>query len=718
MRLSGTRLIHAPWPIGHKGGRVCAVLHASHVETPWRERTLGATNGPAVRVASILRRGDFNRAFKNVRFDANNANVPLPTVVFGTSFVVSGTSTVVFGTTAGVRVWHLNDHGIATSSRPPHCVSESTSVPSTSKLTRERGTHMIDPLVSLAFTVHANKGTYAVLLGSGVSRAASVMTGWEIVLDLIKKVAATSGETPDPDPAAWYKSKFGREPDYAELLDALAKSPEDRLGLLRGYFEPNEAERAQGLKQPTKAHKAVAKLVAMGYVRVVVTTNFDKLMERALEAVGLTPVVVSSPDGLNGMLPLPHQTCCVVKVHGDYTDHRFKNTPVELATYDTASNKFLDQLFDQFGLIVCGWSAQWDGALRAAIERCPSRRFMTYWAARGEPTEDAKRLVAVRGGVTIPIDDADTFFERVSQMVSGIEASGRSRPDTLEALSALTKRWIMDPQQIVALSDLVHEETERAREIAEKVCEQINRNPDAESWDVWFQRLASAVDRLQVICINGVAWGGPQHVRLWTRMLERMLIPVDRHSLPSGVRYFPAMVLLYSMGLVAIANDKLVTLRPVLYEPFEPGPSESAKRKPLVTTSWWTDAQDFFANVPSVPARARVPRSEFLYKLLRASLRRYLPSDADYNWTFDFLEYLIAMCHLEAAPVIGGRDWAPPGRYSWRLNAVDETPLRTERLRINTTWPPVKAGFFGGEDAKAIALHDRLLAFTAGLQWF
>ncbi len=41
---------------------------------------------------------------------------------------------------------------------------------------------MIDPVHSLAFSIQANPGVYAVLVGSGVSRAAKVPTGWEITL--------------------------------------------------------------------------------------------------------------------------------------------------------------------------------------------------------------------------------------------------------------------------------------------------------------------------------------------------------------------------------------------------------------------------------------------------------------------------------------------------------------------------------------------------------
>jgi hypothetical protein len=120
---------------------------------------------------------------------------------------------------------------------------------------------MIDPIVSLAFSLHSNKGVYALLVGSGVSRPAGIPTGWEVVLDLVRKLARLKAEDCEPDPAAWYKDTFGENPDYAELLSEITKSPAERNLLLRSYFEPTEEERQQGLKVPTDAHKALAELV-------------------------------------------------------------------------------------------------------------------------------------------------------------------------------------------------------------------------------------------------------------------------------------------------------------------------------------------------------------------------------------------------------------------------------------------------------------------------
>lgn len=69
-------------------------------------------------------------------------------------------------------------------------------------------------LLQLAFAMYHAKGAYALLLGSGMSRAAGILTGWEITRDLIKQVAAAKGETMDGEPEDWYRQSFGEEPRY------------------------------------------------------------------------------------------------------------------------------------------------------------------------------------------------------------------------------------------------------------------------------------------------------------------------------------------------------------------------------------------------------------------------------------------------------------------------------------------------------------------------
>lgn len=126
----------------------------------------------------------------------------------------------------------------------------------------------MEPHVNLAFGLRAVPGGYAVLLGAGASVSSGVLSAWGVQCDLISKIATAEGaEIPDTDtgPYDWYVNRFGHEPAYDTLLADLARTPSERQALLRSYFEPNETEREQGLKRPTDAHRALARLVASGH---------------------------------------------------------------------------------------------------------------------------------------------------------------------------------------------------------------------------------------------------------------------------------------------------------------------------------------------------------------------------------------------------------------------------------------------------------------------
>lgn len=179
---------------------------------------------------------------------------------------------------------------------------------------------MIDPIVKLAVSMRARRGTFALLLGSGISRSASIPTGWDIVQRLATDIAVGLGEVAPSDPIEWYRGKFGKEPDYSELLEELGQTPAERSLIIKGYIEPTDEERGQGLKLPTDAHQAIAELVASRYIRVIVTTNFDRLLELALTELGITPSVIDSADDLREVIPLAHNDCTIIKVNGDYVD--------------------------------------------------------------------------------------------------------------------------------------------------------------------------------------------------------------------------------------------------------------------------------------------------------------------------------------------------------------------------------------------------------------
>lgn len=163
----------------------------------------------------------------------------------------------------------------------------------------------ITAVTRIAMAMATDPGVYALLCGSGLSHGARIPTGWQVQVDLVRKAAAAQGiDLPtDDDQAVEAFTAAG----YSELLAQLGTTPAARRALLAGYFEPTDDDRAEGRKAPSAAHRAIARLAADGAVRVVLTTNFDDLIEQALTAAGVRHTVWAGDDAIAGAAPLEHQ---------------------------------------------------------------------------------------------------------------------------------------------------------------------------------------------------------------------------------------------------------------------------------------------------------------------------------------------------------------------------------------------------------------------------
>lgn len=560
---------------------------------------------------------------------------------------------------------------------------------------------MNDPMFSMALSVQSNKGVFALLLGSGVSRSAGIMTGWDIVLDLVRKLAHMQGKECEPDPAAWFAAEYGKEPDYSELLGMVAKTPATRSGLLRPYFEPTAEEREQGKKIPTAAHKAIAELVVGGYVRVILTTNFDRLLEEALAGVGIAPVVIDSTDDAIGALPLVHAKCTVVKLHGDYLDPRIRNTPAELASYDKAVEVLLDRVSDEYGLIVCGWSGDWDTALRAAIERCPNRRFPTYWATVGDPGDTAVRLVRHRGGEFIRITGADAFFPGLKERVAGLETFEQRHPLSEKMAVANVKRYIAEEKHRILLHDMVMEETERAFDRLSGAEFPMDGPLDFNTVPLRVARYEASVGVLLSIISNGCFWGEKEHEGLWGRCIERLAKP------PGGVsgyvewlhlRYYPATLALYAGGLAALASSRYETLAALLTKP-----KTIENGKEVIAASMANPVSVLsVAYGRSLPGRGQniLPMNEHVYVLLMGRMKELIPDEAVFEKLFNRFEYFLALACADHFGEDGDVYMCPPGRFSYLNRFHGPTfakGISQEIEEQGAKWPLLAAGMFGGD---------------------
>ncbi|MCF8097218.1 MAG: SIR2 family protein [Desulfarculaceae bacterium] len=577
---------------------------------------------------------------------------------------------------------------------------------------------MLDPLISLSFSIYSSKGVYALLLGSGTSRAAGVPTGWEIILDLIEKIAHQLGEDCEGNPTDWYTEKYGKEPIYGDLLKELAKTPAERRDLLRSYFEPTDDEREQGVKLPTKAHNAIADLIINGYVKVVITTNFDRLLEHALQQRGLQPTVISTPDGASGAIPLAHSDCTILKVNGDYLDERIKNAPNELSNYARPIASLLKRIFDEYGLIVCGWSADWDHALRAAIERHSGRRFSTYWAIRNKKSDIASKTIKLINAEPINISDANSFFTDIKENINSLEEFERPHPLSTKIAVNSLKRYIQS-EQTIRLHDLVMSAS--GQSIGELLKDKYSYNMPIDS-ELAIKRIRTYENDIEVLLnlmAYGFFWAKTEHLSILTPQIQRIANAIERGDGFRDwitLRRYPALLLFYAAGVSSIWSNNFRNLH-LIFENIMIRENEKEVPSYMVLNNHKILAHTSQRNLAGIGGHI-TPLSDHINVLLKDLFSQIIPEEYEFDKCFDIMEYLIALCFLDHTLHTSRGDpmvWAPFGRFGWRNIEYDRwTAQKYFVENINkhgNEFAPLKAGFFDGNASKLTETMDKLQDF-------
>lgn len=416
----------------------------------------------------------------------------------------------------------------------------------------------------VSIPIYSNKGAYALLLGAGVSRGTGVPTGYEIEKDLIRKIAAVSNvDIGQHEPHEWYKDKYGKEATYTSLLDEVVKTPTERVQLMKNYFEPTEEERDNGLKLPTKTHKAIAKLIKAGYIRVVITTNFDRFLEQALRDENVEVTVITGKEDIDKALPLMHSGPMIVKVNGDYQSCKFLNTTEELKNYPRKMKDYLKRIFEDFGLITCGWSARWDKALIEILRKSPKSRYTSFFTYVNELEKDLLCASKYRNGINIRINSSDEFFSEVYERVVAMENLYNKKDIDKDVFVARIKRYICKPEYKVELDELIESELNNA-------CKVINENETydfsytqegfSEKFTEYLSKHLGAIDKLIPAAIAIVRWGTNECQNDLVKVIQKLcILRIPKKSKRSSAEYFhliAAQLLVHSLGVACIYYEK------------------------------------------------------------------------------------------------------------------------------------------------------------------
>jgi hypothetical protein len=503
---------------------------------------------------------------------------------------------------------------------------------------------MNDTFISASYSTFVNKGAMALLIGSGVSRESEIPTGWDVTLDLIRQIGVMNGEKVLEDPEAWYKEKFGINPDYSLLLERLTNSSEERINLLKHYFEPTAEQVEESIRVPSQAHKYIAKLVQDGYVRVIITTNFDRLIENALKEIGIEPVIISNPNYIESVMPLMHSKITIIKLNGDYLDTGFLNLKGELSKYDDRYEPLMSQVFENFGLISCGWSGLWDTALVDSLKSHNKFRFTNFFTYRSEPSDPLRSISEYRKGYLVPIDNASFFFKELYENVAALDQLGNRHPLTEQLAIQRAKKYVASPESRVQLADLT---LDLSTSTLESIKFDFSRAPTSQSIIENLEMCLSRIRPLSAMLAQVVYWSDENHFQTW-KNVELMALEIPQRfnnnswSDWDGISKVPAVILRYSIGIAYVAAKKWTLLRSL----HEITAKQSYQKKNILKL---TDPEVAIksGHFHSTGYKFKTPVSKKLYEYFSPLFAPILPTNELYTDAFDMYEIISALMYMK-----------------------------------------------------------------------
>lgn len=586
-------------------------------------------------------------------------------------------------------------------------------------------TYPLSPLDQLALNIAAAPGQHLLLLGSGVSRSSGIATGWEITLDLIRRAAKVQGEDIQSTEAVeWFRKATGNEPRYSGVLQMTGPTKQSRQQLIRSYFE-RQATEPEGSKRPTKAHRAIAAMVKGGFIQLIITTNFDRLMESALEEVGVASVVIATPAQFVGAAPLHRNTCTVIKLHGDYLDSEILNIDAELESYTSNMNKLLDRVFDEHGVVACGWSAEYDPALRSAIERRKSRRYSSYWTHTVPLQDVASTLIQGQSIIPISITNADVFSTELESKVQAAASMAGPHPMSEALTLAEATRALAQPLPLISF-----------REIAIRTLRDVEANLQqsgilkTQGVQVTAAEVTSRVQNiiaitrpLRRIFENAVFYRDAETTEATVTCFRSLLAlaAINRSGLThlmSANRAVP-MAFHAGVGIAAAASGNFKAFAKMLDLPDPLREERGAK----VSSSYYLSSVVPENQLVLGRERNHTPVSDLFHEALREEFRELIPDDTHYDRLFDYYELLVGLARISTPmtgqPIADGASytWAPSGRFIWRRDPDHDSSqniwqrMKAEYEERGAQWPPLAAGLFKNNPEIIKASFDAAMAF-------
>ncbi|UNX53999.1 SIR2 family protein [Georgenia sp. TF02-10] len=317
------------------------------------------------------------------------------------------------------------------------------------------------PTFARSWTVQAP--ALAWLLGAGTSASAGVPTAGQVVDDLLVRLYASSfgvvrQDLDESDPAvmdrihAHFRTiaglpQLGSPGDYSAVLEAVMPDDGARRAYLRQMLDG---------RSPSYGQRVLGAFLVEGKTRLVMTTNFDQLVEGAASdarthaGAGAPLLAVASLGSTDRAARAVSDSTwpLLVKLHGDFQESRLKNLDRELQEQDEVLRQTVVDASRQFGLVVAGYSGRDESVMAMLSDAAGEPRGWPHgiWWLTREPHALPDSVTdflahAARGGAAAHVVQVENFDEAMGALAAQVSLAAPVRT----YVNGLRPRGVLSP---------------------------------------------------------------------------------------------------------------------------------------------------------------------------------------------------------------------------------------------------------------------------------
>ena len=210
---------------------------------------------------------------------------------------------------------------------------------------------------------------FCFLIGAGASMSSGIPSGADLARKWIREIEEDCGK----DDFAKWKNKVGISEDnvgefYPQIYEKrFGHIPESGYDCIRHYMEG---------KEPSLGYLILANIMVREKHNVVITTNFDNLLEDAIRTYTKEKPFIAGHEALADYVPKRSDRPIILKVHRDLFFHPFSDRE-HTGTIQKAWEDILDRFLSDYFLIVLGYGGN-DGSLMDYFASLNNRK-QIYW---------------------------------------------------------------------------------------------------------------------------------------------------------------------------------------------------------------------------------------------------------------------------------------------------------------------------------------------------